>query len=164
MSTTRCRCTRRARVADVAAVVAPGGLIAAEPGVAGLWVARTFPTPALEPDAPRRVVVPARRDPGVALGWAALAAAAGRPAVVLATAPLDDTTAAVVDRIVAERLPVVVEVWTDGAPLGRAAEHAEHLADAVAARGPRVLEVPVCLEDTERLVAAAGPVVAWPGQ
>ena len=27
----------------------PGGLVTATPGVAGLWVARTFPTPALQP-------------------------------------------------------------------------------------------------------------------
>ena len=61
-------------VADLGAVLPSGGLVVAEPGIAGLWVARTFPTPALDPGAPRRVVVPARREPGAAARTAVAAA------------------------------------------------------------------------------------------
>jgi thiamine pyrophosphate-dependent acetolactate synthase large subunit-like protein len=151
-------------VADVAAVLPVGGLVTAEPGLAGLWVARVFPTPALAPDAPRRVVVPARRDPGVAVRRAAAAASTGRPAVAITTAPLDPATTAAIDAMAREDVPLVVEVWTDGGLLPNAAAHAERLEDALADRGPRVLEVPVCLADTDALLAAAGPLVAWSGQ
>ena len=150
-------------VADVAAAVPVGGLVVAEPGLAGLWVARTFATPALTPGAKRRVVVPARRDPGVAVRVATDEAVTGRPSVAITTAPLDDATDAAVERAIREDAPVVIEVWSDGGHLSRADAHREELAGAVAARSPAVLEVPICVNDTERLVAAAGPVVAWGG-
>lgn len=151
-------------VSDVGAVVPPGGLVTAEPGLAGLWVARVFPTPALAPESPRRVVVPARRDPGVAVRRAAAAAITGRPAVAITVAPLDAATEAAIAALPDERVPLVVEVWTDGGSLATAAAHAERLRRALASGAPRVLEVPVCLEDTDALVAAAGPLVAWSGQ
>ena len=64
-------------VVDLGAVLPPGGLVAADPGMAGLWVARTFPTPALSPGEPRRVVVPARVEPGAAMTLAIAAARVG---------------------------------------------------------------------------------------
>jgi len=151
-------------VADIGAVVPPGGLVTAEPGLAGWWVARVFPTPALDAGAPRRVVVPARRDPGHAVRLAVAAAAAGRPAVAVVAAPLDAGTEAAIEGLARGHGPLVVEVWTDRASLPDAAAHAERLAAALAAGAPRVVEVPVCLEDTDALVAAAGPLVAWSGQ
>ncbi len=151
-------------VADVGAVVPPGGLVTAEPGLAGLWVARVFPTPALAADAPRRVVVPARRDPGVAVRRAAAAAITGRPAVAITTAPLDAETEAAIASVPNERVPLVVEVWTEGGMLPDATAHAERLSAALVRGAPRVLEVPVCLEDTDALLAAAGPLVAWSDQ
>lgn len=150
-------------VADVGAVVPPGGLVTAEPGLAGLWVARVFPTPALAPDAPRRVVVPARRDAGVAVRRAAAAAITGRPAVAIVAAPLATATEAAIAAVADERVPLVVEVWTERGELPDAAAHAARLGTALASRATRVLEVPVCLEDTEALLAAAGPLVAWSG-
>ena len=52
----------------------PGGIVTAEPGSAGLWVARTFPT-----DAPGTVVVPAVDVPGIGVAVALAAALAGHP-------------------------------------------------------------------------------------
>jgi hypothetical protein len=150
-------------VADVGAALPSDGFVAAEPGLAGLWVARTFPTPALVPGASRRVQVPARRDPGVAVRLAAAQARAGRPAVAVTTAPLDAASADAVDDLLGTALPVVVELWGERGDLDRAGQHAERLADALAVRSPRVLEVPVAFEATALLVAAAGPVVAWGG-
>ena len=72
--------------------------------------------------------------------------------------------AAAIDAMAREDVPVIVEVWTDGGLLPHAAAHAERLDDALAGGGPRVLEVPVCLADTDALLAAAGPLVAWSGQ
>ena len=83
-STTRCRCIRRAPSASSGSALHAGGLVTATPGVAGLWVARTFPTPALAPGEDRRVVVPPKRWAGDAVRPAVAAARAGRPTVVVA--------------------------------------------------------------------------------
>jgi Thiamine pyrophosphate enzyme, central domain len=150
-------------VADLGAVLPDGGFLAADPGVAGLWVARTFPTPALTPGAPRRVVVPARREPAAAFIRALAAARTGRPAIAVTTAPLDQATASAFDAVAAERLPLVIEVWTARGHLAHADDHRAQLAAALTAGTPRVLDVPVCLDDTGLLLAAAGDVVAWGG-
>jgi hypothetical protein len=150
-------------VADLGAVLPDGGFLAADPGVAGLWVARTFPTPALAPGAPRRVVVPERREPAAALRRALAAARAGRPAIAVTTAPLDDATASAIDAVVAETVPLVIEVWSARGHLAHADDHRAEVAAALTAGTPRVLDVPVCLDDTGLLLAAAGDVVAWGG-
>ena len=150
-------------VADLGAVLPDNGFLAADPGPAGLWVARTFPTPALGPGAPRRVVVPARREPAAAFGRALAAARAGRPAIAVTTAPLDEATASAFDAIAGEQLPLLIEAWTDEGHLAHADDHRAQLAAALTARTPRVLDVPVCLDDTGLLLAAAGAVVAWGG-
>ena len=95
---------------------------------------------------------------------AAAAAITGRPAVAITTAPFDPETATAIQAVPDERVPLVVEVWTDGGSLPDAATHAARLGAALAAGAPRVLEVPVCFEDTDALVAAAGPLVAWTDQ
>lgn len=149
--------------ADLGAVLPPGGLVAAAPGVAGLWVARTFPTPALEPGAPRRVAVPSVRSPGIAVRLASDAARSGRPAIAVTTAPLDDATAALVRTASAEGLSLVVVAWRDTGSLPDAAAHAARVRAALDEPGVSVVDVPVALCDTELLVEAAGDVVAWGG-
>jgi len=150
-------------VADLGAVLPPGGLVAADPGVAGLWVARTFPTPALAPGEARRVVVPARREPGAAVRLAVEAARAGRPAIALTTEPLDDATASACAAATKEGLDLVLVVWGSIGRLRRADEHRAEIAAALGAPGVTTLEIPVALDDTRLLVEAAGDVVAWGG-
>lgn len=150
-------------VADLGAVLPPGGLVAADPGEAGLWVARTFPTPALVPGEPRRVVVPAVREPGAAARLAIEAARAGRPAIAVTTGPLDDATTSACAGAAEEGLDLVLVVWGSRGRLGVAAEHRLRIADALGAPGVTTLEIPVALEDTSLLVEAAGDVVAWGG-
>ncbi len=149
--------------ADLGAALPANGFVAADPGRAGLWVARTFPTPALEPGAPRRVLVPAAREPGVALRLATEAARAGRPAIAVTTAPLDRASTQAVDAARAESLDLVVAAWTTEGTLADASAHGALLCDALATPGVTVVEVPVALGDTVRLVEAAGDVVAWGG-
>jgi len=150
-------------VADMGRALPHGGLLAADPGIAGLWVARTFPTPALVSGESRRVVVPARREAGAAARIATEAAEAGRSAIAVTTAPLDDATTALLARADERSLPLVVIVWSDGGRLRVVEEHAARLADALAAPGASMLEVPVNFDETIRLVEAAGDVVAWGG-
>jgi len=151
-------------VADLGAALPPGGFLSADPGLAGLWVARTFPTPALAAGAPRRVVVPARREPGVGLRLAVEQARVGRPSIVATTAPLDAATMALLDQVASERLPVVVTVWDDSdSDMRRVEDHRARVDAALAATRPTVVEVPVNLGATRQLIDAAGEVVAWGG-
>lgn len=150
-------------VADLGGALPPGGLIAAEPGVAGLWVARTFPTPALAPGEPRRVVVPARAEPGIATKLAVEAARAGRPAIAVVNEPLDDATNEAMAAADRDGARVTIVVWGGRGRLRVAAEHHRRLADALASPGLAMLEVPIGLDETNLLVQAAGDVVAWGG-
>ena len=150
-------------VADLGAALPDGGLVTAEPGVAGLWVARTFPTPALAPGEPRRVLVPGTPEAGVAARRALEAARQGRPAITVTTAPLDDAVRSAFDDATHDGVPLVLVVWEAGAELGSAADHLALLHAAISAGGPSVIEAPVAVEQTAQLVAAAGEVVAWGG-
>lgn len=124
---------------DLASVDA---FVAADPGPAGLWVARTYPTTKLG-----SVFVPARRD-GSALE---AALAHGGPAVVVTTAPLRFTP----------RGDVVVEVWGDDRAAMTPDERLARLQHALSRPGPHVLPVPVDFSWTRVLVDVAGPVRAW---
>jgi thiamine pyrophosphate-dependent acetolactate synthase large subunit-like protein len=142
--------------ADLAAALPPGGLVTADPGPAGLWVARTFSTTELG-----SVRVPARRSSAAALTIATEAARAGRPVIAVTTAPVDDATAAAIEAARAEHLSLVVDVWAADAPPLSSAEHISRLSESAAAGGVQVIEVPVDLTHTRLLVDVAGPVRAW---
>jgi hypothetical protein len=144
--------------ADLAAVLPPGGLVAADPGPAGLWIARSFPT-----REPGSVIVPSLPVRGFAAAAATAAARAGRPAVAVVTDPPDPATLALLDLAAAERLPVVTAVWGADAPLAAADAHRAAMTAALATSGPTVVEVPVSFAATRALVEVAGPVVAWGG-
>jgi thiamine pyrophosphate-dependent acetolactate synthase large subunit-like protein len=150
-------------VADLGAHLPAGGLVVAEPGLAGLWVARTFPTPALTAGAPRRVSVRARHAQGASVRDAVVAARSGRPAVFVTAAEPDAPTRAELARAEDAGIDLVVVVWTEAGRLRSVEEHAELLRDAFEHGGVSRVDVPVALEDTELLVEAAGPVVAWGG-
>lgn len=82
-----------ARAAALAAGLAPGGLVVAEPGLVGFWIARTFPTVV-----PGSVLVPSSGGAAAAHHAAVAAASTGRPVTLIAAAPV--------------ALPgVTVEVW-----------------------------------------------------
>ena len=145
-------------VADLRAALPPGGLIAADPGLAGLWVARTFPTT----DA-RSVGVPATVAPGCAAAAALAARLDGRPAIAVTTAPVDAMTAQVLDLAAVLGVGFPLVLW---AREGRLASADNHLVDVqVALDHDRVtqLTVPVDASHTDELVAVAGEVVAWGG-
>lgn len=87
-----------ARAAALAASLPDGGLVVAEPGLVGFWIARTFPT-----TVPGSVLVPAAG--GAAAAWQAAeeAAGEGRPVILVApSAPATDLRG------------VTVEVWHPG--------------------------------------------------
>ena len=86
------------RAAALAAALPAGGVVVAEPGLVGFWVARTFPT-----SVPGSVVVPARGGRAAAWEAATEAATAGRAVTLVAHEPVD-----------LEADGLVVQVWGDG--------------------------------------------------
>lgn len=156
------------------------GVVAADPGPAGLWVARTFPTSVLG-----SVVVPATAAAGIAAAIALCAALDGRPAVAVVhptpggTGPgpsvdeaglgvgvgpgeagLDDGTRAVIE--LARHLGRSLTVVAWGAEgVTSAADLDDALANAATADGVSVLGVPIDHEPTDGLLHAAGPLTAW---
>ena len=145
-------------VADVRAALPAGGVVTADPGVAGVWVARTFPT-----TEPGTVVVPATARRGIAAALALAAALLGMPAIAVTIGPLDPTTLAVLKLATEMRATFVVDVWGTGGPVRRVDDHVAQLQQAVTEPGVTIVDLPVDLSLTRKLVDAAGPVVAWGG-
>jgi len=145
-------------VADVRSALPSGGVVTGEPGIAGVWVARTFPT-----TEPGTVVVPATARRGIAAALALNAALRGVPAIAVTIEPLDPTTLAVLKLATELGAALVVDVWGAGGPVRRADDHVAQLQQAVAEPGVTIVDLPVDLSLTRKLVNAAGPVVAWGG-
>jgi hypothetical protein len=93
-------------IRNLAAELVPGALVVADPGPAGFWVARAFPT-----TEPGSVIVPATRAPGFAAAAALVAGLDGRPAVAVTTAPVDPMTEAVLDLARTLGVAVDLQVW-----------------------------------------------------
>ena len=134
---------------DYGAIVAAGGVVAADPGIAGFWVARTLGT-----TRPGAVHVPAERD---LAGFAvACAAVAGRPSLAV----VDELTDAA--RELLDLHPeVAVEVWSPDGEVLDADAHAARLEGLVAGGG--IATLAPALEHLDRFVEAAGEVTAWGG-
>ncbi len=145
-------------VGDLRAALPPRGVITADPGLAGLWVARTFPT-----TEPGTVVVPAVATPGLATALALVASRRGFAAVAVTTEPLHHATLTLLELATELGAALVVDVWSEGGPVRVAADHLEHLEAATREPGVSILDVPVDASLTRALVDAAGPVVAWGG-
>ncbi len=143
-------------VADLADVVDPSAVIAADAGPAGLWVGR-----GLVGLAPGSVVVPALPVRGFAAAAALVAGLDGRPAVAVVTSPPDEHTEALLDLAARLGAPLVCEVWGAEASWATASEHRARLVGALHEGGVQRLAVPVDLAATRELVELAGPVRAW---
>ena len=128
----------------------------ADPGPAGLWVARALPT-----TEPGSVVVPSSRAPGAAVALALVAGLDQRPAFAVTTEPFDPTTEALVELGLVWNSPTVLVAWGADVVLPSADAHLAALRAARREGGLQVMGVPVALEQTRLLVDLAGPVVAW---
>lgn len=144
--------------ADVAGALPGGGLVVVDPGPAGLWIARAFPT-----TAPGSVVVPATRARGFAAAAAFVAGVDRRPTFAITTDPVDDETKQVLELARGVDVPIVLAVWGAEGPMRSSSDHTAQLGEALADGGVRVVPVPVDFAHTRTLVQIAGPVVAWGG-
>jgi hypothetical protein len=136
------------------------GLVAADAGVAGYWVARTFATPRLG-----AALVPAASTPG----WAAACVTVARlthpllPALAVMDGPPDETTAAVLDAAARFGVRVGVEAWgSDGDELDAEA-HRARLDALVDPGGGGVATLATDPSQMVKMVEAAGAVDAWGG-
>jgi hypothetical protein len=142
---------------DLGALRPFGGIVVADPGPAGLWVARTFPT-----TEPGSVLVPATDAPGSAAAAALLGGLdASRPALGVTTWPLDPMTEAVLELARSLEVALTLEAWGGEATPASPDDRQEATAAAIARPGVDVIPVPVDFSATADLVAVAGEVTAW---
>jgi len=147
-------------VADLAVAASRGALVAADPGPAGLWVARALPTTELD-----GVIVSATGGRGSAVALGLAATLDGRDAFAVTTEPFDPATEAVLD--LARHWSgvttgaLVVCAWGGDEPWADADAHLVALRTARRGGGLSVVPVPVELSETRLLVEVAGEVVAW---
>jgi hypothetical protein len=136
------------------------GIAVADPGPAGFWVARAFPT-----SHPGSVCVPATVEPGFAAAAALVCRLDDRPclAVTDAEGAASDATAAVVDLARSMRASLALQVWDVAAPseVTDPAAHVDLLARHLAGTGVQIDPVPVDLSLPDGMVERGGPVVAW---
>ncbi|HEX6421267.1 MAG TPA: hypothetical protein VFZ77_22385 [Acidimicrobiales bacterium] len=141
-----------------AAEVGAAGLVAADPGVAGYWVARTFATTTLG-----SVAVPGSGGPGFAVACAAVARlrSPDRPVLAVVDGPAGDAVEAALDagRRLGVRVPV--EAWWPGGEALDADAHRARLRRLVHGDAPAVAGLATDGRQLDRMVAVAGPVVAW---
>jgi hypothetical protein len=141
---------------DLGVALGSETLIVADPGPAGLWVGRAFPT-----ESPDQVVVPASKAEGIAAAIALVAGLDGRSAVAVTTDPLDPTTERVLDLARQLEIPLTIEAWGADAPFDGPHERMAALMETTARPGADVIGVPVDLARTSELIELAGPVTAW---
>lgn len=93
-------------VIDVKRSLPPGGIVVVEPGLLGLWFARTFPT-----ETPGSVVIPAFSAPGLAAVIGLVAAINGHHATVITSEPMDQVTEAVHEISRQIKASIHIESW-----------------------------------------------------
>ena len=138
--------------------LASGGLVAADAGIAGYWLARTYATTEL-----RAACVPPAPTPG----WASacvLVARIGhplRPALAVLSGSLDDHTRSVLDAAAGLGIEVGVEMWSpDGDVIGPD-EHMARLGPLTDCRVGGVATLSTDEHQIDQMVEAAGEVCAW---
>lgn len=145
-------------VVDVRTALPSDGIVVADPGLAGLWFARSFPTARAG-----SVLVPATYVPGIAAAIAFVAGLRGHHSIAVTDAPVNDTTRAVVALAKQRSVPMVVEVWGTGGHVKDPEDHVARLDTAFASPGVSVIGVPIDAAKTQRLIDVAGEIVAWTG-
>jgi thiamine pyrophosphate-dependent acetolactate synthase large subunit-like protein len=141
---------------NYAEVLGAGGLVAADPGMAGYWVARTFATTGIG-----GAQVPAD---GAARGFAVACATVARlldPArpVLAVVDALDDRHERLLALAAALGVKVAVEVWAADGDALDAEAHRRRLAGLVVTGGRAAVATdPGQLDE---MIAVAGPIVAW---
>ena len=142
-----------------AAAVGPTGLVAADPGRAGFFVARTLPT-----EAPWSVHVPADRNVEGAAVAACLVAklrSPNRRCVAVVDGPPAPLAQELLDLAARLGHSVAVESWGEDGARGTAVDQSPDIACSVLSRDNEVRRVHVDWSQIARFEEAAGPITAW---
>jgi hypothetical protein len=144
-----------------ARVLGASGLVAADPGTAGYWVARTFATTRLG-----SVLVPAAPLEGWAAACVLVArlVAPLRPALAVVDGGGGERTGAVLAEASRLGVGIGMEAWDeDEAPSG-AEQHLARL-DVLVSGGPGAVQSTLATDPSQlaEMVEAAGPIRAWTG-
>jgi hypothetical protein len=146
----------------IAGMLPEGGIVVADPGAAGFWLARSFPT-----SFPGNICVPASFTPGFAAAAAVVCCLEGRPYFAVSDQiggieGIDDVTAELLE--LAEQLeqPVALQLWGPEGQLANSAAHIDLLKAELATEHVRIDEVPVEVDATGNLEQVAGELIAWP--
>jgi hypothetical protein len=142
--------------ADLGALRPAGGLVAADPGPVGLWVARALPT-----TEPASVIVPSLAVEGFALAAAVVASFEARPALAVVADPVGPATAQLLALVEHWGSDVVLEVWADDAAPRSPDDRAAELRAALERGGVSTVVTAIDLALTQVLIDVAGPVIAW---
>jgi hypothetical protein len=137
------------------------GVVVADPGPAGFWIARTFPT-----SFPGSVCVPATGGAGFAAAAALVCRLEQRPCLAVSDQiggldGLDDTSAALLELAESLELAVALQLWGPEGSLADSSQHVALLAAHLESNVVRIDEVPVSVGDTAELQRAAGELIAW---
>jgi hypothetical protein len=135
-----------------------GGLVAADAGLAGFWVARTFATTELG-----GVAVPAEVTPGWAAACVTVArmAAPLRPALAVVTDEVDEATSLVLELASARGIGVGVEVWDETGEALDAERHRRRLGVLTDPEAGGIATLATDASQLDMFVEAAGPLRPW---
>jgi hypothetical protein len=138
--------------------LAGGGLVAADAGVGGFWVARTFATTELG-----GVAVPPEETPGWAAACVTVArmAAPLRPALAVLNEKVDEATSLVLEFATARHIAVGVEVWVEGGEGLDAERHRSRLAVLTDPNAGGVATIATDAGQLDAFIEAAGPLRPW---
>jgi len=131
-----------------------GGVVVTDPGLAGFWVARAFPT-----GDPGSVVVPALAVDGFAAAASLLCAVDGRGCLAV-TDRFDPVTEAVIDLAESMEVPATLQVWGERGTQGSTSDHVELCAAQLDSESARIDDVAVDLS-TDEIELVAGPIRPW---
>lgn len=138
-----------------------GGIVVADPGPSGFWLARAFPT-----STPESLCVPATYTPGFAAAAAFVCAVEGRPVIAVTDQgdlddDLDTMTAQVLE--VAESLDksLALQLWGPLGQLSGSTAHVELSRAGLEAEGVVLSDVPVRTTEMSEIVDVLGETVAW---
>lgn len=130
------------------------GVVVADAGMAGFWLARTFPT-----GVPGSVVVPALDQPGFAVAAAIACGLAERPCIAVIDGPTDPSSEMMLEVAAQLGLPIAVQSWVEGAMTPD--DHVEACRRGFAGGGPHLDVVGVDGSCVEPLLAELGEITAW---
>jgi hypothetical protein len=145
-----------------AQVLGESGLVAADPGTAGYWVARTFATTRLG-----SVLVPAAPVEGWAAACVLVArlAAPLRPALAVVDGGPGERGSAVLAEAARLGVGIGVEAWDEDEEPSTAEHHLARLENLVTPLASAQLQSTMATNSSQlaEMVDAAGPVRAWTG-